>query len=335
MESSSRVPRVAPEARWLDGLPTIEPDEGLMADVLRHLVTRPGGADVLGKMPPSYKEVRLLDVARAIAMSGAEPRTVAVLKAAVEACLDPAFNLLAVTSTTEAVAPLMIINGPSRHALQINTGANLFGPGCRANATLGRALRLLLIEVGGAVPGQTEMSTHGHPGKYTYCIGEAEEESPWEPFHMELGFDRRQSTVTLVAAESPQDVIDLESAHPQDLLWSIARALSVPSSHNAIVGGQTLVILSPEHARVLNKAGLSRSDIRAYLFEHASIAISEFSPATAARLRRQRRLDEAASRVHPVNAPADILLMVAGGVGRHTAVVRTFGASRAVTRLFG
>jgi hypothetical protein len=168
-----------------DGLPIVPPTRERVTRMLAG--TRRSAGELLGEMPPNYGRVTVDKAAINAVMAGCRPEYPPVLIAAAEAVCDPAFNLHGVATSTHFSAPLVVVNGPVRARIGLNAGFGVFGPGHRANATIGRALRLLMINVGGARPGEISMSTFGHPGRYTYCIAEHEEASPWPPYHVELG----------------------------------------------------------------------------------------------------------------------------------------------------
>jgi hypothetical protein len=177
-------------------------------------------------VPPNFGRATLEKLAVNAVMAGCRPEYFPVVIAVVEAACDPAFNLHGQSGTTNAASPLIILNGPIRTRLGVNCAAGVFGPGARANATIGRTLRLVMINLGGTRAGEISMSTLGHPGRYTYCIGEHEEVSPWEPLHVERGFAAGESTVTLLSGESPFMINDhLSRSAPQlaaSLGWSAA-----------------------------------------------------------------------------------------------------------------
>jgi len=211
-------------------------------------------------------------------MAGCRPEYLPVVIAAVEAVCDEAFDLHGVSATTNSPAPLVILNGPVRRALDVNCGAGVFGSGWRANATIGRALRLVCVNVGGARPGVVSMSTLAHPGRYTYCIGEYEEASPWESLAVEHGFAAEDSTVAVLAAEAPLSVYDHRSRTAPDLLATIAASFAVISNHKSTHWGDTLLVLSPEHAATIAKDGWKKGDVRRYLFERLQRPVRELLP---------------------------------------------------------
>src|SRR2546422_5168428 len=192
-----------------DGLPVVPPTR---ARVDRAITMSGRAPDALiARVPPNYGRATVEKIAINAVMAGCRPEYLPVVIAAVEAVCDEAFDLHGVSATTNAPAPLLGVNRPIRGALDINCGAGLFGPGWRANATIGRALRLVCVNVGGARPGVGSMSTVAHPGRYTYCIGEHEEASPWDSLAVEHGFAPGDDTVALLAADAPITVYDQRS----------------------------------------------------------------------------------------------------------------------------
>src|SRR5712692_8256910 len=249
-----------------DGLPVVPPTR---ERVERMLAATGRPRDMLvAEVPPNYGRATVEKVAINAVMAGCRPDYFSVVLAVVEAACDPVFNLHGQSGTTNAASPLIIVNGPVRQRLGINCAAGVFGPGYRANATIGRALRLIMINLGGTRAGQISMSTMGHPGRYTYCIGEYEEASPWEPLHVERGFPPAESTVTLFSGESPFMINDhLSRAAPQlvaSLGWSAAGAWNHKSYP---LYGHTLFVIGPEHAQTLREETWSKQDVRRYLYE--------------------------------------------------------------------
>jgi len=233
------------------------------------------------------------------------------------------------------------VNGPIRKALDINAGAGVFGPGWRANATIGRAVRLCWVNIGGAQPGVISMSTFGGPGRYTYCIGEHEEASPWEPLHVEHGFDVRESTVGVLAAEAPQIVADTRSRSAPDLLGTIVRSVEVVAHHKAVELGDTALVFSPEHVKTLAADGWSKSRVRAFLWERLQKPVRDLLPG---RDGGEGLSDEALAaipegarseaRVPKFQTPESLKLLVAGGAaGRFTAIVPGWPFRNAPSRL--
>jgi hypothetical protein len=324
---------------WTDGLPIVPPAAGLVKAMLGGIRRDPD--DEVAAVPPRNTVASVHDIAINAVMAGCRPSYLPVVVAAVEAACDPAFNLNGVQATTHVCAPLIVVNGPVRSCLQINCSANCFGQGARANAAIGRALRLVMINLGGGIPGVTDKSTFGHPGKYTYCVGENEEASPWEPLHVELGYDRVQSTVTLFAAEAPHSVTDHLSNDPVGILTSIADALSNLGSNNMHLMGQAMAVISPEHARTIAKAQWDKRQVKEFIFKHAGRRFGDLTfhgrygpiynrhwPASVDR-------EDPEAWVPMAERPEDILVVVAGGdAGRFSLAIPGWGklGSTAVTR---
>ncbi len=164
-----------------------------------------------------------------------------------------------------------VVNGPIRLKLGLNSGAGALGPGVKANAALGRAIRLILLNIGGARPGELDKATQGQPGKYSFCIAENEEESPWEPFHVERGYEHNTSTVTMVNATSTLDIIDTASSTAESLLTTLAGGMVPQGTWNHYKGRDPLLILCPEHAEILARENLSKKQVKEYLFQKARV----------------------------------------------------------------
>ena len=253
------------ELKCTDGLPVVVPTE---ARVARMALASGLDRDLaLGEMGPGKGIATVEKVAVAAVMAGCVADYMPLVIAAVKAVLDPRFDLTEMQATTHCTAPLILVNGPARHEIgPIACGFGALGPGHRANASIGRALRLAMINIGGGRPGESDMALLGHPGKFTYCLGEDEEASPFPPLHVGLGFAAEDSTVTVIGAEAPHSVLfsgdgdDPDSANR--LLECLAVGLANIVTNNAVLtGGAAMVLLNPEHAAVLADAGLDRPGI--------------------------------------------------------------------------
>jgi hypothetical protein len=245
---------------WSDGLPVVPPTPERVESMLA--AAGLDSQDVVAEIPPNWGAATIEKLAINAVMAGCLPQYLPVLIAVVEAMRDPTFNLYAVQATTHPCAPLIIVNGPIRESLGLNSSSGCYGLGWRANATIGRAVRLTLLNVGGARPGAGDMSTQGAPSKYSYCVAENEEQNPWEPLHVERGFRPGQNTVTVVAGEPPHNINDHTSQAAEEVLTIIAGAMAVTGANNAYTGGETLVALGPEHAATIAKDGFTKQDIR-------------------------------------------------------------------------
>ncbi|MGW8183871.1 MAG: hypothetical protein ACWGMT_07925 [Burkholderiales bacterium] len=255
------------EQGYSDGFPLAPPTPEKIAATVAAL-----GGDakrLLCKVPPRWGGLTREVLAINAVMAGCRPEYAPVVEAAMLALCHAPFNLNGVQATTHMASPLLVVNGPVRREIGMNAGCNVFGSGNRANATIGRALRLVLLNVGGGWPGLLDKSTLGHPGKYTYCIAENEEESPLAPYHVEKGFKPEDSTVFVMAAEPPHSVTNHFANDPEGILDSICSAMSTICNNNAVSAGHCAVVLGPEHARTIARHGWRRQDIRYYLWAHS------------------------------------------------------------------
>jgi hypothetical protein len=309
-----------------DGLPVVIPTEPRVESMVAASGLDPDF--LLGTMGPAGGRATVEKVAANAVMAGCLPDHLPVLLAALAAICDERFDLTEVQSTTHCLAPIVIVNGPARAACGgIASGFGALGAGHRANAAIGRALRLCMINIGGGRPGISDMALLGHPGKFTYLLGEAEEDSPFPPLHTTLGFRSEQSTVTVVGVEAPHSVIcspsDDVAGSAQCLLALLAGTLANPATNNATLsGGTVVVVLNPEHARLLAKAGFDRSGIVDELVARAVNRRGDLDPF------------ELAGEVHgneddlvPALTSRDaVIVIVAGGGGLYSMVMPSWGA---------
>ena len=315
-----------------DGLPVIVPTVQRVERMLSG--TRRDPASSLGPMPPSNAPATVEKVAINAVLAGCKPEQLPVLIAAVDAALDPAWKLDAVQPTTMALGPMVIVNGPVRSRADVNGGTGSLGPGWRGNATIGRALRLLLINLGGARPGDVDRATQGFPGKYSFCFAENEEESPWEPLHATRGFGAGESAVTVVAVSSSTNVSD-STDDAADLLRTITGGLTNPSTANVMDPLSTPVLaLNALHATILARAGFGRVELQDYLFEHVRLPADALS-ARRAHLRRSAGEDLFLidGRIPFTNDPRNILIVVTGGMGgNHSTYMQNGVYGHAISR---
>jgi hypothetical protein len=300
---------------------------------------RAGGHESLGLMPPLWRESTLEKLAVNAVMAGCEPAYFPAIAAAVQAMLDPVFNLYGVQATTHPVAPLVIVSGPSARALGLHSGAGLFGPGFRANATIGRAIRLILMNVGGAWPGRHDMATQGSPAKFSYVIAEREDVSPWEPLHVSLGFGADQSVVTVYGGEPPHNVNDHVSTTAAGILNNVSDVAATLGSNVGWYWSQSqlLVVLGPEHAATIAADGFTRGDVQRFVFEHARLPLGRLKLGGMWGMHDwplwMQKVTDDSAMLPQVPSADDVLVMVAGGSGKHSAVVPNCTFSRAVSRL--
>lgn len=301
-----------------DGLPLAEPAAALVDEMVA--VTGLAADALVLEVPPLRGALTARRLALCAALAGCEPRHLAVLVAVCGALPAPELNAYGFLTTTGSASPMVIVNGAAARELGFNGGANCLGPGNRANATVGRALSLLVRIVGGARAGFADMATIGQPAKYTCCFAENEAANPWDPLHVERGLSAGDSAVTVTAIAGTLETFESTTGRTDDMLSSVAEVLagSAPVMHErtAIIGGgQPVVLLTPEWATQLAKVGLSKSDVKAALFERAV----------------RQMPDGAVLRV--AASADDVLVVVAGGVGvKQTVAPNWNGGSRAVTR---
>ena len=317
------------ERGFTDGLPVVPPTPERVDSML-------AGRDPdlsLGAVPPAHGEATLRRVAACAVLAGCRPEYFPVVAAAVEAALEPSFNAHGIAVTTQPAGVMVIVNGPARDRIGLNSGMGALGPGSRANMTIGRALRLVLMLTGGALPGRLDRSTLGNPAKLGLCVAEAEERSPWEPLHVERGLSAGVSAVTVLAADAPLSVSDHRSRTPEQLADVLAQAAAATwSPYWWPMDDDSLIVICPEHADLFAGHGWSKARVREAIFDAAQ--------RPAAQLRRGETTELVltsadAAPIRKWTGPDRILLMVAGGeAGRYSAV---FGpcdgmGTRAITR---
>ena len=308
-----------------DGLPVVIPTP---ERVDRMVLASGLDADaVLGEMGPLGGAVTIGKIAANAVMAGCDPDHMAHVVAVVQAVLQPEFDLSEVQSTTHSIAPLVIVNGPLAALTGIASGFGALGPGHRANASIGRALRLCMINIGGARPGTSDMALLGHPGKFAMCLAEAEAVSPFPPLATMWGHDPAADIVTVVGVEAPHSVMFVNDADspdsPERLLRVLAGVITNTGSNNIYLrSGAVAVALNPEHAAVLAAAGYDRDRIRQRLFELARItkgALRSLNPAFAP-------AGDDADEVQVLRSPDHVLVFVAGADGLYSAVFPSWSA---------
>ena len=329
VSSSTDLIELYYERGWSDGLPVVPPTQDKIDAVVAALGGDPQFVEC--KVAPRWGALTREVLAINMVMAGCRPEYAPIIRAAMLALTDRAFNLNGVQATTHVASPLIIVNGPIAAEIGMNGGPNAFGSGNRANATIGRALRLVLLNVGGGWPGELDKSTLGHPGKYTYCVAENEMASPWAPYHVEKGFGPDDSTVFVLAAEPPHSVTNHVANDPEGILDSIASAMSTIANNNAVSSGHCAVIIGPEHARTIAGKGWTRHDLRSYLAMHAYNLFSELTFKERYGKIYNRNLPkwykrEPEARIPIVPSPDHIHLFVVGGAaGRFSAFIRGWG----------
>lgn len=253
------------ERGWSDGLPLVPPTERRVLAMLRGTSRSPD--EVVAVVPPDLVECTVEKVAINAVMAGCKPEYLPVVLAAVEAACTDEFNMHGLLATTMTAGPVIIVNGPIRRAIGMNSGRNVFGQGNRANATIGRALQLVVRNVGGGRPGEVDRATFGGPGKLSFCFAEDEEGSPWTPLSADFGIEAGVSTVTLFPGEGPRTMVDQLSRDPESLARGYAANLKNMYHPKAAMAFDCVVAVGPEHARVFAEAGWSKDDLKARLHE--------------------------------------------------------------------
>ena len=296
--------------------------------------------DVLGLVPPNHMECTVEKVATNAVMAGCLPEYMPVVLAATEAMLEPIFNLVGPSSSMGGSAILSIVNGPMAKELNINSRNNLFGPGTRANATIGRAVRLILMHACASIPGVFDRSVIGHPGKYTYCIAEADTETHWTPLHVERGFSPQESTVTVFAGESPRQIRAV--GHPEPIMMAIADVASSLGSNMSTSGsvGDTGIGVRKGQI-VVTIAGNSnlwkdwtKAQIKDYIFTRTQRSVADLKAAMV--LKGDLEQSDSETMIPLIPEPDDILLVFAGGEESNmSSVIPSWGpkvGSTAVTK---
>jgi hypothetical protein len=320
------------ERGWTDGLPVVPPTEAAVQRMLDAVGLAPDAQ--LAFITNRQVAVTAEKVAINAVMAGCLPEYMPVVVAAVEAIAEPQWGYHGPATSTGGAGPLLIVNGPIARRLEINCEDNLFGPGWRANATIGRAIRLIMRNVIGTLPGLLDRGTLGHPGKYSYVIAENEAESPWMPLHAQRGFKPEQSTVTVLAAEAPRQWYNQLSSTPEGVLRTVCDDMR---HHNSTNGQpQYVLVLAGEHMRTIANGGWSKADIQKFVFENTQNSV--------AHIKRMERLAGAVTpqdetTMRPLLAqPDDVLVVAAGGrAGAFSSYIPGWAggrrSSQAVTKL--
>ena len=318
------------EKGWTDGLPVVPPTAKNIQEMLRAAGLKPD--EEITVIPSRQARVTAEKAAINAVMAGCKPEYMPVVAAALEAIGDPLYNYHGPATSTGGSAVFMLVNGPIAEELGINSGDNLFGPGWRANATIGRAVRLVMRNVIGTKPGHLDRSTLGHAGKYTYCIAENEKESPWPPLHVERGFKPGQSTVTVFAALAPHQFYNHLSNTPEGVMTTACAHMRI--SAGASRKPQYVLVISGEHMDVIAGKGWSKDDIRRFCFDHTRSSVAELK--RIGLLPGEAGGQDDATLVPLVERPEDFLVVAAGSrAGAFSAFIPGWGGkkgSQSVTR---
>ena len=319
-----------------DGLPVVPPTPARVQRMLDAQHCDPRA--VVATLPPLFGSATWHEIAVNAVMAGCRDDYLPVIGAAIEALADDAFNLLGIATTTGSATPLVIVSGPIVQRIGMNSGANVLGPGNRANATIGRAVHLVIQNVGGARPGEVDMSTLGQPAKFTFCCAENSTDSPWPSLNVERGYSRDASLVTVVGAAGIVEIVDSESRNAHELAHTYGASTLIAGSLGGaglLGGGEPLFIMPPEHARIFHDDGRGPREAKAAIYEQATLPVERLSAGVREKLALRREMG-AADHAGVVRAAAtadDVMIIVAGGIGRKGAYVPTWGGTtRAVSR---
>ena len=321
---------------WTDGMPVVPATE---ASVRRML--GPWGEDPsqsLGVTQPSNVEVTLEKVAVNAVMAGCRPEYFPVVVACVKAAMQTEFNLAGCQATTGGAAPVVIVNGPIAAQLGINGDSGCFGPGYRPNATIGRALRLFVRNIAGLIIGEMDKATLAMPGRYSFCFSENEARSPWEPRHVELGLNPEDSMVTIHAIRAFYPIMETTVSRGIEVLNTLVKATQATGFSNYYqigTGAQVTLVISPEHAAEIAADGLTKKDVREYVYANARMSIGQLSGLAHWGNRNYPAWidDSKPDTMVPIAPRADdIVIVVAGGDGRHSAWLAGWGVTRVVTQ---
>ena len=322
------------EREWGDGLPLVPPTETRVQAMYRYVDHAP--EHVVAKLAPKMGAATVELIAVNAVMAGCRPQHMPLLIAAIGALADKRFNLYGIQVTTHCVSPLLIVSGPLAAAINIHHSSGMFGPGPWDNGVVGRAIRLLLLNVGGATPAKVDKSTMGHPAKYTFCMAEDESSIAWPSLRAERGYGGDTSTVTVIGAEGPHNINDHESTTADGIIMMIAGTMAQPGQNNVYYAAEPLMIVSPEHAATIAAGGYSKDALKQALYERARIPLSKFSRENIERRMYRKFPQHYQGKGDDVGVTVaqswqDIMICVAGGPGKHSMYVPTFGGTRSVT----
>ena len=327
--------RFVEERGWGDGLPVVPPTEARVQSMLEATPRLPG--DLVAEIEPERGQATVEKIAVNAVMAGCAPDVFPAVLAAVDAVAAPEFNLYALGTTTCCATPAVMINGPARRSLGIECGYSCLGHNGRANATIGRALRLVLRNIGGSIPGTVSKSCFGQPGRVSLCFGEWEERSPWEPFHVRRGFSAEENVVSVTCATGTQDIADIWAEKGSDLIEVLAHGIDWIGNNKVLVPqdrGDMLLLLCPDFAHKIARDGFSIEDIQTMLFERTRTPIERWPRAYWPKL-EERGYVEADGTVPLAARPDQFLIAVAGGEsGHHALYFCTFGLTWTVSRAF-
>jgi len=316
---------------WTDGLPIVPPTEERVSECLDAAGFAPG--DIIGIEQVRQRPIIAEKAAINAVLAGCLPAYMPVVVAVLGAMCDAQYNLHGTSASTGGAAPFIVVNGPVRTLIGMNATHNVLGNGNRANATIGRAIRLVLINVLGVIPGEMDRSTLGHPGKFTFCIAEDEEDSPWTPLAQEREIPEGQSAVTVMAAGAPRQIMNEWTADPEQILETFAAEMRHNMLTYSVWAGNYVLVIPKQLRDLLVAAGWQKRDIREYIFRSARVIRSDW-----AKIGKANIVDRSGGPMQEFTAlkePSDLLIVAAGGpAGGFGAVIAPWLGSkaRAVTK---
>ena len=293
---------------WTDGLPVVPPTEAGVARFLAAAGLNAG--DVIGVEPVRRRRITAEKLAIAALMAGCLPEYMPVVVAIVRSLCQPEFGLHGSTASTGGSAPFIVVNGPVRLSLGMNATHNALANGSRANATIGRSVRLFLINVLGGVPGQLDRSTLGHPGKFTFCVAEDEEDTRWLPLSVERGVPAGTSAVTVMAVESPHQIMNEWTRDPKEILETYAAAIRCNMLTYSIWEGNYAVVIPRQHRDIFADAGWSKQNVREFVFEAARVKRGDWRSVGKSAVAGRKN---EAQVYRALRSPDDLLVIAAGG----------------------
>ena len=323
------------DKQWSDGLPVVTPTPARLEAMLRG--TKRGPDELIGNVPPAMEPATVRTVAIHALMAGCRPEYLPVVLGGLRLMMKEEFNVNGVQGTMHGVAPLMIVNGPYAAKIGLHGGNGCFGPSFRANASIGRAIRLMLLNLGGGIAGIGSATIFATPLRYTACLTENVERSPWETLAVSRGYGQDENVITCAMVESPRLCFDDVSQEPKRLLTGIADSMVAMGSWNMHARSDMVVAMGPQHAEICAKAGMSRADVHRTLCEIAGRKVRDLKG--GGNWRRERALafpipvnpDDDECFIQAIKDPSDLHLIVAGGWGPCTAICHGWsGGSRAV-----
>jgi hypothetical protein len=324
---------------WGDGLPLIPPTPERVDRMLAGTTRDPD--ELVGVVLPRGGEATVRAIAVNAVLAGCKPEYMPVIIAALEATLEPKFNLNGVNTTGHNCCPLIVVSGPIVKQLDINAGMGLFGPGWRSNATIGRALHLCNVNIGGAIAPTVDRAVHAHPGKYTYCIGEDADFGPWSKLNEDYGFRKDESMVLVLPAEAPYAICGrVEKGGGKHILYALADScLGLGLGKSVWLAGEMLVVFSPSHAELLFEEGWTKRDVQNYLFENARHPVKELKRLPLFEIRRDwpKWIDEndLEQMVPIVEDPEQFVIMATPGGNVISSLVPTWGLARGAFHAVG